>query len=178
MFGEFQKLQKICNKMSTRIFKIDGEMPEIIEPKVGNPQNSTSRNWANFGQPWNLHFFEDEIFQLCFQLYAPKVPEWKIAYIEGPKKAQNTMKSPKNEWFKRSYFNPPFWEHPGAETCFFNLRILASLCGAGSINLCKDERFLKCDERLSILSENINLFVPSIAHSFDSIRPFFISQFI
>ena len=44
MFGEFKKLQKICNKMSTRIFKIDGEMPEIIEPKVGNPKNSTNPN--------------------------------------------------------------------------------------------------------------------------------------
>ena len=46
MFREFKKLQKICNKMSTRIFKIDGEMPEIIEPKVkvGNPQNSTKPN--------------------------------------------------------------------------------------------------------------------------------------
>ena len=44
MLGEFQKIQEICNKMSTRIFKIDGEMPEIIEPKVGNPQNSNSRN--------------------------------------------------------------------------------------------------------------------------------------
>ena len=47
MFGKFQKLQEICNKMSTRIFKIDGEMPEIIEPKVGTPQNSTNQNLAN-----------------------------------------------------------------------------------------------------------------------------------
>ena len=44
MFGEFKKLQKICNKMNTGIFKIDGEMPEIIEPKVGNPKNSTNPN--------------------------------------------------------------------------------------------------------------------------------------
>ena len=82
MFGEFQKLQKICNKMSTRIFKIDGEMPEIIEPKVGNPQNSTNQNLANLSQPWNLTFLEDEIFQLFFQSYVPKVPEWKIAHIK------------------------------------------------------------------------------------------------
>ena len=27
MLGEFQKIQEICNKMSIRIFKIDGEMP-------------------------------------------------------------------------------------------------------------------------------------------------------
>ena len=43
--------QKICNKMSTRIFKIDGEMPEIIEPKVGNPKNSTNQNLANLIRP-------------------------------------------------------------------------------------------------------------------------------
>ena len=92
MFGEFQKLQKICNKMSTRIFKIDGEMPEIIEPKVGNPQNSTNQNLANLSQPWNLTFLEDEIFQLFFQSYVPKVPEWKIAHIEWSKKAQNIRK--------------------------------------------------------------------------------------
>jgi hypothetical protein len=30
--------------MGTRILKIDGEMPEINECKVGNPQNSISRN--------------------------------------------------------------------------------------------------------------------------------------
>ena len=44
MSGEFQKIQEICNKMSTKILKIDGEMPDEIELKVGNPQNSNSRN--------------------------------------------------------------------------------------------------------------------------------------
>ena len=112
MFGEFQKLQKICNKMSTRIFKIDGEMPEIIEPKVGNPQNSTNQNLANLSQPWNLTFLEDEIFQLFFQSYVPKVPEWKIAHIEWSNKVQNIRKSPKNEGFRGTYCIPPFWEHP------------------------------------------------------------------
>ena len=112
MFGEFQKLQKICNKMSTRIFKIDGEMPEIIEPKVGNPQNSTNPNWANLSQPWNVTFLEIEIFQLFFQLYVPKVPEWKIAHIKWSKKAQNFRKSPKNKGFRRTCCIPPFWEHP------------------------------------------------------------------
>ena len=112
MFGEFLKLQKICNKMSSRIFKIDGEMPEIIEPKVGNPQNSTNQNLANLSQPWNLTFLEDEIFQLFFQSYVSKVPEWKIAHIEWSKKVQNIRKSPKNEGFRGTYLIPPFWEHP------------------------------------------------------------------
>ena len=49
--------------MGTRILKIDEEMPEINECKVGNPQISISRNWANLSQPWILTFFEDEIFK-------------------------------------------------------------------------------------------------------------------
>ena len=98
--------------MSTRIFKIDGEMPEIIEPKVGNPKNSTNPNWANLSQPWNLTFLKDEIFKLFFQSYVPKVPEWKIAHIEWSKKAQNIRKSPKNKRFRGTYCIPPFWEHP------------------------------------------------------------------
>ena len=35
--GVFWKIQEICSKMGTRIFKIEGELSEIIDPKVGNP---------------------------------------------------------------------------------------------------------------------------------------------
>ena len=37
------KIQKICSTMGTKIFEIDEEMPEKIDAKVGNPQNSTSK---------------------------------------------------------------------------------------------------------------------------------------
>ena len=37
-------------------------MSEIIDAKVGNPQNSTSKKWANLSQPWYLAFFQDYIF--------------------------------------------------------------------------------------------------------------------
>ena len=37
MLGVFWKIQKLCSKMSTRILKIDLEMTEIMDPKVGNP---------------------------------------------------------------------------------------------------------------------------------------------
>ena len=80
-WGEYQKIQEICNKMSTKILKIDGEMPDEIELKVGNPQNSNSRNWANLSQSWNLNFFEDESFQLFSYLYGLKVQKWNCAYI-------------------------------------------------------------------------------------------------
>merc|ERR1712152_119421 len=38
MGGEFHKIQDICTKIGTRIFKIDQEMTEKIELKVGTPQ--------------------------------------------------------------------------------------------------------------------------------------------
>ena len=134
-WGEYLKIQEICNKMSTKILKIDGEMPDEIELKVGNPQNSNSRNWANLSQPWNIAFFGDEIFQLFFQSYAPKVPEWKIAHIEWSKKAQNTRKSPKNEWFRRSYVNPPFWEHP-VDIYYLSARMLWQCWRCGVCRWC------------------------------------------
>ena len=96
MLGEFQKLQKICNKMSTRIFKIDGEMPEIIEPKVGNPKNSTNPNWANLSQPWNLTFLKDEIFKLFFSIICHKStrmknrPYWMVK--KNPKHQEKSKK--------------------------------------------------------------------------------------
>ena len=31
--------------------KIDGEMPQIFDFKVGNPKNSVIRNWANLSHP-------------------------------------------------------------------------------------------------------------------------------
>ena len=42
----FWKIQEICSKMGTRIFKIEGELPEIIDPKVGNPQNEEIKKYV------------------------------------------------------------------------------------------------------------------------------------
>ena len=64
MLGVFWKIQEISNKMGTQICKIVEEMSEVIEPKVGNPKKSVSRNWAILSYPWNLIFLKDEIFQL------------------------------------------------------------------------------------------------------------------
>jgi len=81
MLGVFWKIQEICNKMGTRICKIVEEMSEIIEPKVGNPKNSVSRNWAILSHPWNLTFFHDKIFQFFSWSYGSKVPKWNSAHI-------------------------------------------------------------------------------------------------
>ena len=37
MLGVFWKIHEICSKMGTRILKIDLEMTEIIDTKVGKP---------------------------------------------------------------------------------------------------------------------------------------------
>ena len=89
MLGVFWKIQEICSKMGTKISKIDGEMPEIFDSKVGNPKNSVIRNWANLSHPWNLTFFGYEIFQLLCCLYGSKVPKWKCAHILLWKKSKN-----------------------------------------------------------------------------------------
>ena len=82
--------------MGTNIFEIDEEMSEIIDTKVGNPQNSTSIKSANLSQAWNLAFFQGQIFQLFFHPYAQRVPKWKIAYIWQSKEPKNTKKTPYN----------------------------------------------------------------------------------
>ena len=79
--GMLWKIQKICSTMGTKIFEIDEEMSEIIDAKVGNPQNSTSKKWANFSQPWNLAFFQDYIFKKYVHFQSQRVPKWKIAHI-------------------------------------------------------------------------------------------------
>ena len=44
-------------------------MSEIIEVKVGNPKNSTSKNWVNFSQPWNMAFFQSLLDVLQHPVY-------------------------------------------------------------------------------------------------------------
>ena len=94
--GMLWKIQKICSTMGTKIFEIDEEMSEIIDAKVGNPQNSTSKKWANFSQPWNLAFFQDYIFKKYVNFQSQRVPKWKIAHIWQSKEPKNTKKTPYN----------------------------------------------------------------------------------
>ena len=112
MLGVFWKIREICSKTGTRISKIDGEMSEIIEPKVGNPENSISRNWATLSHPWNLTFLENDIFKLSSYLYGLKVPKWNCAHILLWKKAKNIRKTPKNTcftapWLRTTLLNDP-----------------------------------------------------------------------
>ena len=74
----FWKIQEICSKTGTKISKIDGEMPEIFDSKVGNPENSVIRNWANLSHPWNLTFFMISFFNFFLdhmvQKYQNEIP--------------------------------------------------------------------------------------------------------
>ena len=90
------KIQEICSKMGTKIFEIDEEMSEIIDAKVGNPQNSTSIKSANLSQPWNLAFFQDYIFKKYVNFQSQRVPKWKIAHIWQSKEHKNNKITPKN----------------------------------------------------------------------------------
>ena len=94
--GMLWKIQKICSTMGTKFFEIDEEMSEIIDAKVGNPQNSTSKKWANFSQPWNLAFFQDYIFKKYVHFQSQRVPKWKIAHIWLSKEHKNNKKTPYN----------------------------------------------------------------------------------
>ena len=71
------KIQEICSKIGTKIFEIDEEMPEIIDAKVGNPQNSARKKSANLSQPWNITFFQDYIFKKYVHFQSQRVPKWK-----------------------------------------------------------------------------------------------------
>ena len=61
-----------------------------------NPKKLEIRKYANLSQPWNLAFFQGEIFQLFFHPYAQRVPKWKIAHIWQSKEPKNTKKTPYN----------------------------------------------------------------------------------
>ena len=71
-------------------------MSEIIDAKVGNPQNSTSIKSANLSQPWNLAFFQDYIFKKYVNFQSQRVLKWKIAHIWQSTEHKNNKITPKN----------------------------------------------------------------------------------
>ena len=95
--------------MGTRILKIDEEMPEINECKVGNPQISISRNWANLSQPWILTFFEDEIFKpFFFNFMSQKYQNEKSPIVYDVKSSKHWEKSKKWLCYKPEKFTRCF----------------------------------------------------------------------
>ena len=127
MSGVLWKVQEICNKMGIIICKIFEDMSKIIEPKVGNPKNSVSRNWAISSHPWNLAFFEDEIFNFFLNHMVQKYQN-KIApifyYGIITKTNEKDLKIPTYftaPWLKTSLVNVP-------DTFIYCLQTLMKWC--------------------------------------------------
>ena len=126
MLGVFWKIQEICNQMGTRICKIVEEMSEIIEPKVGNPKNSFSRNWAILSHPWYLSYFQDDIFQHFFTYMV-----WKyqneiapiIYYGISTKTNEKDLKIPK--------LQPPDWKSPYWMSLYITYSGVTVICTGG-----------------------------------------------
>ena len=74
-------------------------------------ENYEIRKFAKLSQPWNLAFFQGEIFKLFFHPYAQRVPKWKIAHIWQSKEHKNNKKTPKNESHKGLQSRPDFLQH-------------------------------------------------------------------
>ena len=120
------KIQEICSKMGTNFFEIDEEMSEIIDAKVGNPQNSTSIKSANLSQPWNLAFFQDYIFKKYVNFQSQRVPKWKIAHIWQSKEHKNNKITPKNVSQKGLQSLTDVLQHPVC-SCIFRYYIFCCM---------------------------------------------------
>ena len=65
----FHKIQEICTKIGTRIFKIDQEMTEKIELKVATPRKVRLK-MGEFEPPLKIFLFlKDEIYSLFSYSY-------------------------------------------------------------------------------------------------------------
>ena len=109
MLGVFWKIREIGSKTSTRISKIDGEMSEIMEPKVGNPWNSVSRNWAILSHPWNLTFLEDEIFNFVLTYMVQKYQNEISPIVYYGKKLKTSGKLLKIPDLQPRDWGQPYW---------------------------------------------------------------------
>ena len=111
MLGVFLKIQEICSQIGTKILKIDWEMSEIIELKVGNPKIQSAEIEPFWATPNILIFLWcDELFSY---LYGSKVPKWNFAHILQWKKAKNIRKTPKKYLFYNSLTEDNLTEWPG-----------------------------------------------------------------
>ena len=55
MLGVFWKIQDICYKMGTEIFKIEEEMTEKMKPEVKKLAEFTAQNMHSFDVPLHFH---------------------------------------------------------------------------------------------------------------------------
>ena len=131
--------------MGTRICKIVEEMAEIIEPKVGNPKNSVSRNWAILSYPWNLIFlmmrfsnfflnymvwkYQNEIAPIFYYGISTKTNEKDIKI---PKLQPPDWKSP----YWMSLYIMQTWEHYSFLACLLSPCLLSQSAPVSALQQC------------------------------------------
>ena len=93
--------------MGTRICKIVEEMAEIIKPKVGNPKNSVSRNWAILSYPWNLIFL-----RMRFSNFFLNYMVWKYQNEIAPIFYYGISTKTNEKDIKIPKLQPPDWKSP------------------------------------------------------------------
>ena len=105
----FWKIQEICNKMGSRIFKIDGEMSEIMESKVDNPKNLVSRNWALLCLPWNFTFFRMRFINFFLACMVQKYQNERAPIFYYGNSPKNSKKDQKIAGLQLLDWIQPYW---------------------------------------------------------------------
>ena len=137
----FWKIQEICNKMGTRTCRIVEEKAEIIKPKVGNPKNSVSRNWAILSYPWNLFFL-----RMRFSNFFLNYMVWKYQNEIAPIFYHGISTKTNEKYIKIPKLQPPDWKSPYWMTLYICQR---------QGNCAKNIFMIKCTEYVDLLSSSL-----------------------
>ena len=89
----FHKIQEICTKIGTRIFKIDQEMIEKIEPKVGSPPKNKAENRPIWANPENLPFLKVRIINFFLIPVTKKYQNESAPIFYYASKVKNTAEN-------------------------------------------------------------------------------------
>ena len=87
------KIQEICTKIGTRIFKIDQEMTEKIKLKVGTPQK-VKLKMGQFEPPQKFFLFKSWNLSTFFLFLLVKSTKMKVRPYFAVQKVQKLLKTP------------------------------------------------------------------------------------
>ena len=81
--GISSSISKIFVLILLQISWIFQSIPNCLhfDDSEGRYGQKSENQEINLSQPWNLAFFQGQIFQLFFYPYAQRVPKWKIVHI-------------------------------------------------------------------------------------------------
>ena len=103
----FWQIQEICSKMGTRIFKIEGELFEIINNWIlsWQPPNFINQKICQIEPTLKSDLFLGKKgFSSYISLCGPRIPKWIFSHLEwyGPKKPTTPWKP-----LRIAYLQPP-----------------------------------------------------------------------